>query len=57
MEEIKFGKYVELAYKVFTTNGETDDLMHEFAESAPDRFVYGLEQGMIEGFAKRIAGL
>lgn len=57
MEEIKFGKYVELAYKVFTTDGTTDDLMHEFPTTAPDRFVYGLEQGMIEGFAKRIEGL
>ena len=57
MEEIKFGKYVELAYKVFTTNGKTDELMHEFPESTPDRFVYGLEQGMIEGFAKRIEGM
>lgn len=57
MEEIKFGKYVELAYKVYTTDGATDDLMHEFPATAPDRFVFGLEQGMIDGFAKRIEGL
>lgn len=57
MEEIKFGKYVELAYKVFIAGDENDELMHEFTAAAPDRFVYGLEQGMIDGFAKRIEGL
>lgn len=58
MEEIKFGKYVELAYTVSTINNDnTEELMHEFKETAPDRFVYGIEQGMIESFANRIKGL
>lgn len=58
MEEIKFGQYVELVYKVFTVDGNNqEELMHEFKAQAPDRFVYGIEQGMIEGFANRIRGL
>ena len=58
MEEIKFGQYVELAYKVTTVDPDNnEELMHEFKAETPDRFVYGIEQGMIEGFANRIKGL
>ena len=58
MEEIKFGQYVELAYQVFTIDeNNSQELMHEFTNEAPDRFVFGLEQGMIDGFEKKITGL
>ena len=57
MEEIKFGKYVELIYKVQTVDEAGSEVMFEFTKEMPDKFVFGLEQGMVEAFAKNISGL
>ncbi|MGM9804568.1 MAG: peptidylprolyl isomerase [Muribaculaceae bacterium] len=56
MEQIKFGKYVELAYTVSTVDGNGEEVMHEFTAKAPDRFVFGLEDGMIANFMTNLEG-
>lgn len=56
-EKIKFGKYVELAYEVFIVEGEREAQVYKFDKKHPDHFVFGLEQGMLEGFTQAISGL
>lgn len=48
METIKPGKYVELVYKVTATGADGDVFTMDFTEQRPDRFVYGVEKGLIE---------
>lgn len=54
---IQFGKYVALAYEIFTTGKEGDFSVFKYSENHPDRFVFGMEPGMIEGFMKHLEGL
>ena len=57
METIKFGKYVELAYEIFIVDVDGEASVFKFTPERPDAFVFGLDQGMIEGFMKRIENL
>ena len=54
MESIKEGKYVELVYDVFEVTPKQEAKMYTFTEEQPDRFVYGADRGMLEGFKKAI---
>jgi len=58
MDKIKFGKHVDLAYEIFTVDdgGEAASVF-KFTDKHPDSFVYGLDKGMIDGFANAINGL
>ena len=57
MEKIIFGKYVELAYEIFVVTDRGDASVFKFDKSHPDGFVYGMDEGMIRGFAAGINGL
>ncbi|MBQ4007912.1 MAG: FKBP-type peptidyl-prolyl cis-trans isomerase [Muribaculaceae bacterium] len=57
METIKFGKYVELAYEIFVVDNDGEASVFKFTPERPDAFVFGLDQGMIDGFMKRIENL
>lgn len=57
METIKFGKYVQLAYEIFVVDNDGEASVFKFTEQRPDSFVFGLDQGMIDGFMKRIENL
>ena len=50
METIKFGKYVELAYEIFVVDNDGEASVFKFTPERPDAFVFGLDQGMIDGF-------
>lgn len=53
-EKIKFGKFVELAYEILVVEGDREAQVYKFDKKHPDRFVFGLEQGMLEGFTAAI---
>lgn len=57
METITTGKFVELVYDLYEVAGHSEILMFKFTDEQPDRFVFGLEQGMLESFKKGIEGL
>lgn len=57
MEEIKLGKTVELAYEILVVVDDREAQVFKFDKNHPDRFVYGLEPGMLEAFAKQLKGL
>ena len=57
MEQIKLGKYVELAYEILTVDNDGETQVFKFTPDNPDRFIYGLEPGMLEAFAKNLSGL
>lgn len=54
MDAITEGKYVELAYELFEVTPKQEVLMYKFTEEHPDRFVFGAEKGMLEGFKNAI---
>ena len=56
-EKIKFGKFVELAYEVLVVDADGEAQVFKFDKKRPDSFVYGLEDGMLDGFVKGISGL
>ena len=57
MENIKTGKYVELVYDLFEFEGEHPIKMYGFTAEQPDRFVFGMDGGMmLEAFKKAIEG-
>ena len=57
MEKIQFGKFVSLAYEIFTTGADGDMSVFKFTAEHPDNFVFGMEPGMLESFMRRIEGL
>lgn len=57
METIKPGKFVELVYDIYEVAEPQEILMYKFNEDMPESFVYGMNNGMLESFAKAIAGL
>ncbi|HIT15694.1 MAG TPA: FKBP-type peptidyl-prolyl cis-trans isomerase [Candidatus Avimuribaculum pullicola] len=58
METISTGKYIELAYKIYSVdNNGNKALEYEFTSQAPDHFVYGAEPGVLEGFSRKLQGL
>lgn len=57
MEKITKGKFVSLTYEVYSIEEGERELMYTFDNNRPDSFVYGLEQGMLEGFLSKLDGL
>lgn len=57
METIQFGKYIELAYEIFVVGESGNVSVYKFDDKHPDRFVFGMDQTMIEGFMKHVQGL
>ena len=57
MDTIKPGKFVELVYQVKAADAEGNTFTMEFTEQRPDRFVYGVEQGLIEKLEKSLLGM
>ncbi len=57
MEKIGIGKFVELAYEIFVVRQQGDESVFKFTAEHPDRFVFGRDLGMIEGFMRGIEGL
>ena len=57
MEIISTGKFVEIAYKIFLVDKDGDNMIYEFKEDKPDRFVFGNEPGMLEAFTSHLEGL
>ncbi|MEF9923377.1 MAG: peptidylprolyl isomerase [Muribaculaceae bacterium] len=57
MEIIKPGKFVELTYDLYEVAEPQEVLMYRYTVETPDAFVYGMESGMLESFAKAINGL
>lgn len=56
-ETIKEGKFVRLAYDVFEKTEKGEEVMFRFTEERPDKFVFGMDPGMIAGFKDGIYGL
>ncbi len=48
---------MEIAYKIFIVNQDSDTMVYEFKEDKPDRFVFGHEPGMLESFTSHLEGL
>ena len=57
MDKISAGKYVELCYDINVLRGDKKEPVYSFTPSKPDRFVYGQDLSMIEGFMRGIEGL
>lgn len=57
MAKIADKQYVELAYEIFVVEGGKSTSIFKFTPEAPDRFVYGLDPGMLEAFKNGIEGL
>ncbi len=58
MESIKTGKYIELAYKIYSISENNEKVLeYEFTKQNPDRFVFGAEPGILAEFSKNIQGL
>ena len=57
MEKVQFGKYVELAYEIFTVDETGSTSVYEFTADHPDGFVFGQDLGMIEAFTQHIGEL
>lgn len=58
MEKIQSGKYVEMTYDLYQVNDDkTEKLVHQSDPSDPERFIYGVTEGMIEPLEKAIEGL
>lgn len=55
--KIETGKYVELAYEIFTVDDQGKTSVFKFTRERPDAFVMGMDPGMLEGFIKHITGL
>ena len=58
MDTISTGKYIELAYKIYSVDKDGNrSLEYEFTEQVPDHFVYGAEPGLLEDFSRKLQGL
>ena len=57
MEKVELGKYVELAYEIFTVDEHGETSVYKFTSDHPDRFVFGQDLGMIEAFTSHIGAL
>lgn len=57
MEKIKPGKYVELGYDLYEVTPEGDKLVHQTSADDPERFIFGVTQGVIQPLEKAIDGL
>lgn len=57
-EKIEPGKYVEIAYDLYTLDGEGhESLRHQVPASNPEKIVYGITPGVIVPLAEAIKGL
>ncbi len=57
MEKIKPGKYVEITYDLYQVNADgSEKLVHQVAPEDPEKFVFGITQGMIEPLEAALAG-
>lgn len=58
METIKPGKYVELGYDLYQVNPDgSETLVHQTSADDPERFIFGVTQGVIAPLEKAIDGL
>lgn len=57
MEKIKPGKYVELGYDLYEVNADGEKLVHQTSAEDPERFVFGVTQGVILPLEQAIDGL
>ena len=57
MDTIKPGKFVELVYQVKAVDADGNTFTMEFTEQRPDKFVYGVEQGLIDKLEKSLLGM
>lgn len=57
MEKIKPGKYVELGYDLYEVTPEGDKLVHQTSADDPERFIFGVTQGVIQPLEQAIDGL
>lgn len=57
MEEIKNGKYFEIAYKLYRVNDDgTETLVHEVTADDPDRAIQGMTLGFVEALDEELLG-
>lgn len=57
METIKPGKFVELIYDLYEVEGSSEVLMMKATDELPDRFVFGVDQNMLDAFTQALNGL
>ena len=58
MEKIQPGKYVEIGYDLYQVNADgTETLVHQTDIQDPERFIFGVTQGMIRPLEQAIDGL
>ncbi len=58
MEKIKPGKYVELGYDLYEVAPDgTQKLVHQTDAEDPEKFIFGITQGMILPLEKAVEGL
>ena len=55
-QKIGVGKYVEIAYEIFVVTDRGDASVFKFTDKEPDRFVFGMDDGMIQGFINGLNG-
>lgn len=57
MEEIKPGKYYEIAYKLFRINPDgSETLVHEVTDEEPDRVICAMTPGVVEALDEELLG-
>ena len=58
METIVPGKYVEIAYDLFTVDsvGGKRTLVHTVETAEPENFIFGVTPGLVEGLVKELDG-
>ena len=58
MERIESGKYVELGYDLYEVAADgTQKLVHQTDVEDPEKFIFGVTQGMIIPLEKAVEGL
>ena len=58
MEKIQNGKYVELGYDLYEVAADgSQKLVHQTDIEDPEKFVYGVTEGMIEPLERAVEGL
>lgn len=57
MEEIKPGKYFEIAYQLYRINADgSETLVHEVTDEEPDRIICGMTLGVVEALDEELLG-
>ncbi|MCC8071954.1 MAG: FKBP-type peptidyl-prolyl cis-trans isomerase [Bacteroidales bacterium] len=57
MERIQPGKYVELVYNIYDLSDGNETLIHQSDREDPERFVYGVDRGLLPALERELMNL